>query len=304
MNIDYFNEFLVLAECLNFRRAARKLFISQSALSRHMEALEQHLQTRLFSRTTQTVELTETGRLLQLRARNLVDDYEDIRSQVLNIESLSSGTLRVGVPYYSAEDYLGMVPGTFKQTYPDIHVEYFVDTPTDVYNNLINRKTDIAFLAGYEETSEGNIRFIPVYRERLGVIMNSMNPLAEKEYLSFTDLKNETFLFLNDPFFKNTLSVQINKLARKLGNFTINRIDNYDRMESMLIGVAKNDGISVSGELLRSQESQFISYRPLTGKSCSRPVCICYEKDNNNSSIQKFIDLYKSSPWYRIENDQ
>ena len=103
MKIQYFKEFLMLSSCLNFRQAAQKLFISQSALSRHMEILEGDLGTRLFKRTTQVVELTETGRLLQLRAQGLVEDYEDIKLQIHDIELRTSRSLRIGVPYYAIE---------------------------------------------------------------------------------------------------------------------------------------------------------------------------------------------------------
>ena len=180
MNIDFFHEFLILADCLNYRQAARKLFISQSALSRHMEALETELHTRLFARTTQSVSLTETGRLLQLRARTLMDDYEDIRQQMERIEAQNSRTLRVGIPFYSTEDYLETIPTEFAQAFPEIKTDYFVDTPTDVYKNLLNHKTDIAFLAGYEGNIPGTIACIPVYKERLGVVMISSNPLTKR----------------------------------------------------------------------------------------------------------------------------
>ena len=301
MNSDYLNEFLTLAGCLNFRQAARRLFISQSALSRHMDSLEAELHTTLFNRTTQHVSLTPTGQLLLLRAQALLNDISDIKLQIERIESETSNTLRIGVPFYSTEDYLGMIPAAFKQQYPAIKTEYFVDTPSNVYENLLNHKTDMAFLAGYSEATNANIIFIPVYQERLGVVMSSSNPLAKKEYLIFPNLKYETFLFLNDSFFKNTLAVQITELAKKQGHFEIGHTITYDKMESLLIGIAKNDGISISGELIRSQESSFISYRPLVGNNCSRTVCICYRKDNRNPSVQLFIDLYKASSSYRMK---
>ena len=300
MNTNYLNEFLTLAECLNFRTAAQKLFISQSALSRHVEALEGELNTRLFSRTTQVVKLTETGELLQKRATVLLDDYNDIKQQIEDIESRLTGHLRIGIPYYSVEDYLGTIPTDFENRYPDIKTEYFVDTPTDVHTNLVNNKTDLAFLVNYKMQNDSSLVYVPVYKERIGAVMNTANPLAKKDYLIFPDLKDQRFLLLTDPFFISSMT-QINDLTSRLGGFIPRNIKNFDRMESLLIGIAKGEGICVSGELLRSHESRFVAYKPLIGADCFRTVCICYNKDNKNPEVGKFIDFYKGSAYYRLK---
>lgn len=299
MNINYLNEFLVLARTLNYRAASQKLFISQSSLSRHMEALENELGTKLFNRTTQSVRLTETGELLQVRAGALMDEYNDILTQIENIESNLTGHLRIGIPYYSIADYLGTIPTDFEERYPDVKVEYIVDTPTGVHTNLVNNKVDVGFLVNYKLVHNNSLEYIPVYKERLGVVMNTQNPLAKKEYLIFSDLKDERFLLLTDPFFISSMT-QINELTKNLGGFTPQNVKNYERMENLLIGIAKNEGVCVSGELLRSHESNFVAYKPLIGPGCFRTVCICYDKKNKNPEIQKFIEFYKASEYYRI----
>ncbi|WP_346662262.1 LysR family transcriptional regulator, partial [uncultured Methanobrevibacter sp.] len=173
MNINYFSEFLILAGTLNFRTASQKMFISQSTLSRHMESLENELGTRLFNRTTQNVSLTETGRLLLKRAEGLIDEYNDIKEQIELIESNLKGHLRIGVPYYSVADYLGSIPTEFEMKYPDIRTEYIVDTPTDVHTNLVNNKTDIGFLVDYKLSRSSSLEYVPVYKERIGVVLNT-----------------------------------------------------------------------------------------------------------------------------------
>lgn len=298
MNLNYLKEFLVLAKTLNYRIAAQKLYISQSSLSRHMEALEAELNSRLFNRTTQVVTLTETGELLLRRADSLLDEYIDIVNQIQQIESNLSGHLRIGVPYYSVTDYLGTVPKDFETAFPDIKIEYVVDTPTDVHSNLVNDKVDLGFLVNYKIGHNNSLEYEPVYRERLGVIMNTQNPLAKKDYLLFSDLRNERFLLLTDPFFISSMS-QINDLTKRLGGFLPNNVKNYEKMESLLIGIAKNEGICISGELLKSHESNFVTYRPLVGPGCYRMVCICYNKTNKNPEIRKFIDFYKESLYFR-----
>ena len=64
MDIQYFSEFIKLVEIGNFMEAADELFISQSTLSKHINALEKELEVSLFDRTTRRVKLTQAGRAL------------------------------------------------------------------------------------------------------------------------------------------------------------------------------------------------------------------------------------------------
>ena len=264
-----------------------------------MDALEAEFSTRLFNRTTQVVTLTETGELLLTRAGTLLDEYRDIKSQIESIDSKLNGHLRIGIPYYSVEDYLGSIPTDFEESFPDIKTEYIVDTPTDVHTNLVNNKVDIGFLVNYKIGHNNSLEYVPVYNERLGVVMNKHNPLSKKDYLLFSDLRDQRFLLLTDPFFISSMT-QINELTRKLGDFIPRDVKNFERMESLLIGIAKDEGICVSGELLKSHESNFVAYKPLVGPGCFRTVCICYNKNNKNPEISRFIEFYKNSSYYRI----
>ena len=70
MEIGTIQEFVVLAECLNFSEAASRLFISQSSLSKHIKALEQELGVALFERTTRSIRLSGAGAVSALRQRD------------------------------------------------------------------------------------------------------------------------------------------------------------------------------------------------------------------------------------------
>ena len=61
LKIKYLEEFVVLANCLNFSQTAQQLYMTQPVLSRHISALEQELGVKLFRRTTQSVALTQAG---------------------------------------------------------------------------------------------------------------------------------------------------------------------------------------------------------------------------------------------------
>ena len=75
MKMDYLREFVVLSEELNFSSAAAKLFISQSALSRHISVLEAELGSKLLERDTRNVVLTPFGYKISQKCRGILMQY-------------------------------------------------------------------------------------------------------------------------------------------------------------------------------------------------------------------------------------
>ena len=71
MDIEYFREFVILAETKNFWAASERLYIGQSSLSKHIKTLERDLGAPLFERTSRKVELTEFGKLMLPYAQSL-----------------------------------------------------------------------------------------------------------------------------------------------------------------------------------------------------------------------------------------
>ena len=75
MDIEYLHEFVALSEIGNYQQTADILFISQTTLSRHMQALEKDLGAELFDRTSRTNSLTEYGKCFLVHAHALIGFY-------------------------------------------------------------------------------------------------------------------------------------------------------------------------------------------------------------------------------------
>ena len=122
-SIEHFRQFLVLSEYLNFSLAAESLYITQPVLSRHITALEEEYDVKLFARTTQSVKLTPAGEYLKQRLEKLIDDYDDICAGLRMIKAGFSNRLRISCPYYAMYDYLGALPELFSDLYPEIRLQ-------------------------------------------------------------------------------------------------------------------------------------------------------------------------------------
>ena len=120
--------FIVIADVLSFREAARRLGVSPSALSHSMRSLEARLGMRLFNRTTRSVALTEAGQHLLRRVGPVVADLDAAVHEVTSAQKRPSGSVRISTAEGGARPLIRHVLPPFLAAYPDIHVEFVIDT--------------------------------------------------------------------------------------------------------------------------------------------------------------------------------
>lgn len=296
-SIERFREFLVLAEHLNYSAAAETLFITQSALSRHIVSLENELGSRLFDRDTQSVALTPTGELFQKRISALVEKYDDICSEMRTLRSGYINRLRISCPYYAIHDYLGPMPEIFECACPDVKLEYHVGDPNEAMQNLLDDKADLAIIPKYQVPRSGELISHFAFTEPLGVLLPQKHPLAAKSEISLCDLKNETFFSVGNNYF-NASWRHVASLCKTAG-FTPSDPALFNQMEALIIAIRRGDGVAVIGHHMRNQESDLVAYRPLSDADCLRQVCIWHKKDKPNPTIDKFIRIYSSATFNR-----
>ena len=129
MTTDRLYEFLILSKTLNYSKAAESLFISQSALSKHIRELEKELGLTLFERDNHSVSLTPAGLLLSREAYGLIDKCRSTEN-LLRLDNVSTrGVLRIAVSLeFSYASHIRIFTSQFIQRYPDIDVRLDVTT--------------------------------------------------------------------------------------------------------------------------------------------------------------------------------
>jgi DNA-binding transcriptional LysR family regulator len=120
--------FIAVAEHQSFSGAARVLGVSPSALSHTMRNIEAKLDVRLFNRTTRSVALTEAGEQLLRRVRPAIADLEEAVNEVATARNRPSGSIRISASESAARLLIRHVLPGFLSRYPDIRVEFVVDS--------------------------------------------------------------------------------------------------------------------------------------------------------------------------------
>jgi len=148
MVLDYLaalTAFVEAANGNNFSRAAERLGIKASTVSRYIKDLEQDLGIALFNRSTRTLHLTEGGQTFLHHARRVLTELDNAKAATSALNQHPRGVLKLNVPPAFARHHLLPVLGSFLERFPEIKVDLTLE---ETQVNLINAGVDLAIRIG------------------------------------------------------------------------------------------------------------------------------------------------------------
>lgn len=146
--------FAHVAETLSFSRAAERLGITKSAVSKHVAQLEQELSVQLVVRTTRKLVLTEVGERVYEASARMAGDVEAAREAATAQSSTVSGTLRITAPAALGRSYLVPIVAEFMAQHPAVSVELVLG---DSFVDLVAERIDVALRVGMGGRSEQSL---------------------------------------------------------------------------------------------------------------------------------------------------
>jgi DNA-binding transcriptional LysR family regulator len=184
--------FLVLAEELHFRKASERLFVSQPALSKQIQRLEEKVGGALFARTRRRVALTEAGRVLIPLAKQLLRDSEVAFDLAKEAAEGRAGTLRIGFGIATVSEILPRTILRFRRAYQHVELQMRdMSTPSQIAA-LLEGKIDIGVVRWPIAHTE--LDSLPLFRERLVAATPRSMPYKPKEGLA--SLRDRPFISL------------------------------------------------------------------------------------------------------------
>src|SRR5580704_66485 len=148
MNLEFSElaAFVVLAGELHFRKASERLFLSQPALSKKIQRLEEKLKGALFIRARRKVALTDAGKRFLPKVAKLLQDAEDaLRETQASMEG-RAGTLRIGFGVASVSDLLPRTILRFRKLYPEIELQLREMSSPSQISSLVESRLDAGIL--------------------------------------------------------------------------------------------------------------------------------------------------------------
>ncbi len=143
-----FEIILTLAEYKNITHAAEKLYITQPALSKRINYIENEIATQLVIRTKKGVYFTPSGEEVIKSARKIIFEIENLKENLKTKKGTVCGTLNIGISMNYSYFRLPSLLSIFRNEFPDVDINMTVEHSRNLYKLLNTRKIDVAILRG------------------------------------------------------------------------------------------------------------------------------------------------------------
>ena len=281
MNFTQIRSFNAVASLGSFTAAAKKLNVSQSAISEQIREAEARFKIKLFLRKGNGISLTEYGKKLYDITANIDDIHEQAVNLLGSAKNLTSGTLRVGTV---APIHLMNLIKLFSKKYPKVNLSVIFGNSEITLQKLKKKEIDVGILADISE--ENDIYSKPLIRDKLIAFASKKNPISKKKILSFYDLINETFIVREKGSKTRAL---VEKELFHIG--TKKRLFEIGSREGIYEAVRENLGIGFvySSEKIELPNIKFINIKD-TKFYATEYVC-CLKKRYDFNVIKAFFDI-------------
>jgi DNA-binding transcriptional LysR family regulator len=235
-------DFLKIVECGNYSKAADELYISQSVLSKHIQAIEKTLGVELFNRSTRKITLSKAGKIFLPYANQLQTTFlqasKDLQTAIAeDYMKLSIGCIPVMI-YYNMTDIIS----AFHEKYPEINIslyEYY--RSGESFNKiLLDFEVELVFCDAIN-SKDNRYESVTFCEDHLVAILNKSHHLAGTGLINLKLLKDENLLFMHKATPTYKLS---NEICEKAG-FTPNVFFYGGVIEDVLALVEKNMGVAI-----------------------------------------------------------
>lgn len=278
--------FLTLAECLNYRKAARDLNITQPPLSRQIAALEASLGVKLFNRHPYGVSMTRAGEIFYTDVRAVVSSYEMACQNVCKMAAGEKGRLSLGFMMHAAYSTIPALTKHLITCYPDLQLSLQEVTPALLVDAVLAGKYDVGIVF-----NPGPVRFLEqmkIRSEKLCLAVWSSHPLAKERRVNATQLRNEPLIVTPHsvaPILRGMTDLYLHQQG----------VEPYYLLETQLQQtiinlVAEEVGIALVPETVKKLRNVGLVYVELDHSPVIEQVII-WHKDNSNPALNTFTEL-------------
>ncbi|GEP44726.1 LysR family transcriptional regulator [Brevifollis gellanilyticus] len=292
MELRHLRTFQVVAEELNFSRAAERLHVAQSALSKTIADLESEMEVRLLDRNTHGVTLTETGALFLERVKQILEDTRDAVVQAQRRHRGETGLLRIGFIGTLSQSLLPELLQAYRAQYPSVDLVLREQGPVQQREGILSGRLDCGFIGLAVDSPDPELDTFTVTEDELVAAIPAAHSRAKQTSIRLLDLKDEAIYLTaqaNAPVFNPWLI----ELCRKSG-FEPRIARETDRASTVLNYVAAGFGVSLFPSRISSLATPGVRFLPLKGKMPKYQYKFAWLRRNTNPALLGFAKLVRT----------
>lgn len=291
MTIEQLRYFCVVAKFKNISRAADYLYISSSALSRHIASLEESLGVELLVRDGRSIDLTSAGQYVLEKAPALISAADNFRGSVRRIYREQTTTILVAcTPMYHASLF-----DAFRDFDSQCEDHKLLLTPTntwEVLESVMNGDAELGITYSFEpaQDSAPDLKVFPVLRDRFAVLVNRSHPFSARQSISADELAGEHLLGtrrLGDPNADFLFRIK-QQFDRSPYCYV------FDTPAKTVLQVKAGNGLAVFPQSLCNEYAAGCSVVPIEDEDAGIDIVAVWRGKTDNPALLKLIGILQS----------
>ncbi len=282
--------FITIVDCHSFTEAAELCYISQSAISQQMKALENELGVELFKRNNRQFTLTLAGEYFYRHGKELIEEIENLKKETIRRGEDQELSLKIGyLRCYGAQE-LHHAIAQFSKTYPEVAISITNGTHEELYELLKSHDVDLVISDQRRAFNNDYFNYELLYSDCFIEISN-LNPLSQKDKLTKEDLKRISCILVSTKqqestekdFYQNTLGFSNQFLfAQTLEEARLMVVSNRGFLPIEAVGTLPPPAPGISRIPLYHHDKQL-----------QRNYCAFWEKAKTSYYIEEFAELLR-----------
>lgn len=290
MELRHLRYFKIVAELLNFSRAAEVLHVAQPALSRQIKALEDELGATLLDRNRVRVQLTDAGRTFYAQTCKILAQVDMAVAAVQEVNEGTGGQLIICPDWHLAGEIVPASLAEFRSRYPRAEVVLQERKHHDQLTLLTQRRVHLGFLVREMFGRRRDLQSLLMHRSRLLVVLPQDHRLAGEKLICLADLANETWITIDEQDSPD-YSYYLTRICRLSGFTPIFSPHATNTLEGLIGRVGSGYGITLLPESVAPTHLERVVLIPT---DCD-PIeyCAVWHKQDESKLLRQYLDILR-----------
>lgn len=305
MELRQLEYFVVVAEELNFSRAAQRLHMTQPPLSTAIRHLEAELKLALFERSTRRVALTPAGEVFFQSAARLLRQLQEDVAEARAVANGLAGQLALGFVPSATIEILPPILRAFRGQFPDVRLVLHELNPEQQVRGLRDRQLGCAcfYLPPDRAAPFGdlNLSAIPISSEPLVAALPSDHPLAAQRRIAVDALADQPFVLVSGHRGPGLRDIILEQCRR--GNFLPNVVQEAVLIQTIAGLVASGVGVALLPASVRRLQRSGVAYRPLQEDPMTVEMGVVWVTDDHNPIVDGFVAVASQADGFHLDGE-
>jgi len=298
ITIQQMEAVIALVEERNFSRAAKRMLLTQPALTKNIKNVEEALGVLIVKRSNAGISLTPEGKILYESAQRMVRFRDEMTAKIVKMHENAGGDIYIGASTIPANYILPRALSAFGQAHPDIRSYVKTADSEEAMNMVLDNEVEIGFIG--KRPLNKKLAAEPLWKDRLVLVVSGAHPWRKRKPVTLRELSNEPFVIREKGSATRDLFESRLKEAGSMSVAQLNIRGQLGSSEAIKEAVIAGLGVSVISihAVERELRQDLLFEVPIQGFQMERNFYLIYKRQFDFRPYHKtfigFVKRYKA----------